>query len=205
MNGLERAHLDRRVAALGGMLPNAEQFATVLTEDDIAAKERALRLMERYIEAGEAMLEARAQPEDPLPLLPEPASLAGGVRLRAYASTFGERGGERVTPGYWADLPAAVERGVPLTWDHCSDRLLGRLETAAEDVHGLYVSALIFPPTCEWQEVVRDALVAGLIGSMSYFARVSTRYPAHLATLHEITVTKTPADPNARILAVERL
>jgi len=205
MNGLERALLDRRVAALGAILPDAAQLATVRTEDDIAAKERALRLMERYIEAGEAMLEARERPDDPLPLLPEPASLVGGLRLRAYVATFGLLKDELTMPGYWNHVQAAVDAGVPLTWGHSTDHLIGRLETAAEDAHGLFVTALVYPPTCEWQKTIKDALAHGLIGAMSYYSRVSTRYPAHLATLCEITVTQTPADPDARILAVEPL
>lgn len=205
MNGMERAILDVRVAALRAMLPNAEELAATRAGDDVEAKRRALRVMERYTESAATLIEACEVPDDPLPLLPEPSSLVGGLRIRAYASTFGERGDERVMPGFWADLPGAVERGIPLTWSHDADYSLGRLETAVEDSVGLYVTALVYPPTTEWAETVRDALVAGLIGSMSYYARISTRYPAHLATLYEICVTAHPADPNARILAVERL
>ncbi len=151
------------------------------------------------------LLAAREEPEEPIPLLPEPASLVGGLRLRGYVSTFGLLKDDLTMPGYWGDVQSAVDAGVLLTWGHRVEDGLGRLETAQEDLNGLYTTSLVYPPTNETQETIRDALVHGLITGMSYHACVRIGLPVRLATLREICVTAYPANPNARILAVERL
>ncbi len=205
MNGLERYLLKSRVTALRSLLPTEERLATARAEQDIPALREALRSHEAFIESATTLLEERGKPEEPIPYAAEPESLRGGLRLRGYVSTFGLRKDELLMRGYWADLPERVAAGIPLTWEHSTRHVLGRVETAEEDTHGLYATLLVYPPTNDWQQTIRDALAIGAVRSLSYFASIGTAMPAHVGRLREVTVTSRPADPNAHIEVVEPL
>lgn len=131
-----------------------------------------------------------------------PASLRGGLHVSGYAARWEE------TPNHVESAPGAFLEGLPqflagapiITLNHDTAMTLGRVVNAEEDGLGLFVQAIILPPTEPWQETVIAALTEGLITGMSY---VSTRpRDAPDETLYEVCVTATPAHPAARIVSV---
>ncbi len=180
MNIVDHIHrmkaLEVRIAALVGAMARAQEELGVLT-------------------VARTALEPVVAPE-------LPASLRGGLHVSGYAARWEPTpNGMEATPGEFVAGLDAFLTGAPIvTLSHDTAWTLGRVVTAEEDGQGLYVGAIILPPTEPWQETVIAALVEGLITGMSY---VSTRpRDSPHTTLHEVCVTRTPAHPAARIVSV---
>jgi len=146
---------------------------------------------------------AMANPE-PLPVMPAPSSLAGGVRLRGHAARWGVLDNELLVPGFFGDPQAAVAAGVPLDFRHDPRCPLGRVVEAVQDGVGLYIVAELPAPVEQWQETVHTALRMGLVTGLSYWATIKHE-PIRTARLLEVCVTMHPRNPASRIAVVEPL
>ncbi len=146
---------------------------------------------------------AMANPE-PLPVMPAPSSLAGGLRIRGHAARWGPLDKEVLLPGFFRDPQAAVAAGLPLDFRHDPRCPLGRVVEAVEDVVGLYIVAELPAPVEQWQETVHTALRRGLVTGLSYWATIKHE-PIRTARLLEVCVTMHPANPESRIEIVEPL
>ncbi len=200
MNLLEQGRILKERDAL---LPTPEAIAAARARGDAP-------FQWEYIDTATALLEdmkehvvALAHPE-PIPVVPAPSSLAGGLRIRGYAARWGVLDNELTVPGFFGDVQVALDGGIPINWGHDTRYPLGRVLEAMEDGLGLYIIGGLYPPIEEWQETVHAALRAGAMDGMSYYAAIK-REPVRTARLLEVCVTMHPGNPESRIVIVEPL
>jgi len=136
------------------------------------------------------------------PLLPEPASLVGGLRVGGYAAVFGaDSKGNRRARGDFADsLPAYLARPC-LTWGHRAAYPLGRCRQVYEDSFGLWVEADIFPAAGgDTRAELIEAVRCGAVRGLSYSAIQDG--PTGPVALLEVAITASPGHPAARVWRV---
>jgi len=197
---LEQALVLKQRCAL---LPTDDAIAAAQARDDKPFLWAYVGEAKALMEEMRAHVAALAQPE-PIPVMPAPPSLAGGARIRGYAARWGVLDNELTVPGYFGDVEAAVDAGVPITWSHDTRYPLGRVVEAMQDSVGLYITGQLYPPVEAWQETVHAALLAGAMDGMSYYAAIKHE-PVRTARLLEVCVTMYPCNPESRIEVVEPL
>jgi uncharacterized protein len=118
------------------------------------------------------------------------------MRFAGYAAVFDrvDRGGDVVRRGAFS---GALDRPVPLLWQHDRTRPIGEIEMLAEDHKGLRVIGR-----------VRDAGLVAKGSGLSFGYRIKRlsngTYRELLALeLVEVSVVKVPMQPLARVHAVE--
>ncbi len=122
---------------------------------------------------------------------------AQGRRLAGYAAIFDapDKGGDIVRKGAFA---RAAKAGIPLLWQHDTNRRIGFIESLSEDDRGLRVVA-----TMDGDE---PAIRAGSGLSFGYRVRKMANGTYRELTdldLIEVSVVTHPMQPLARVLAVE--
>lgn len=123
------------------------------------------------------------------------------MRFAGYAAIFDapDHGGDIVRRGAFGDVAAAR---VPLCWQHDVRRVIGSIETLAEDRRGLRVIARIDEPQAA-------ALVStGSVNGLSFGYRVRTAHSRTYRELErvdliEVSLVRDPMQPLARVHAVE--
>lgn len=131
------------------------------------------------------------------------------MRFAGYAAVFDrvDRGGDVIRPGAFARAVAAGPGHVPLLWQHRPDRPIGRIETLAEDGHGLRVVARLSAASAAGREaaaLLRDGALGGL--SFGYRVRGQDQRTNRELTdldLVEVSLVACPMQPAARVIAVE--
>ena len=125
-----------------------------------------------------------------------------GVRFAGYAAIFDrvDRGGDVVRRGAFASS-LAQGHSVPLLWQHDPGRVIGAVETLAEDARGLRVVARVHPR-------VGALVAAGRLRGLSFGYRVKRAAGVGPRVLHEVelievSLVKQPMQPLARVIAVE--
>lgn len=122
------------------------------------------------------------------------------LRFAGYAAIFDrrDRGGDVIRRGAFARTLAA-RRDVPLLWQHRRGRVIGRIETLAEDKRGLRVIARI-----DDEEVAANAKKGSGL-SFGYRVRRGQRDAGRELLdldLIEVSVVAVPMQPPARIHAL---
>lgn len=90
-----------------------------------------------------------------------------GLRFAGYAAVFDrpDRGGDVVRRGAFARAVGRGAEAVPLLWQHDPARPIGRIETIAEDAHGLRVIGRLSERSGMGREaaaLLKDGALAGL-------------------------------------------
>jgi uncharacterized protein len=119
------------------------------------------------------------------------------MRMAGYAAIFDapDRGGDIVRKGAFA---RAAKAGLPLLWQHDTNRRIGFVESLSEDERGLRVIAQIDDDTAP--------VTSGAGLSFGYHIRkMDNRTYRELIDLDliEVSVVTHPMQPLARVLAVE--
>jgi hypothetical protein len=132
------------------------------------------------------------------PSLPQ---AGGATRIAGYAAIFDrvDRGGDVVRRGAFA-ASLAEARTVPLLWQHDPARVVGTVETLAEDQRGLRLVARVEPRV---GALVAARRVTGL--SFGYrVRRAAGTNPRELldVELIEVSLVKAPMQPLAGVIAV---
>jgi len=143
-------------------------------------------------------------PLDPLPILPWPEDLAGGLRFQGYASrwTPDSRGDQRQRGDFAAGIPRYLAAGGPLFLGHDARYPIGRVMAVQEEDDGLTVSAFVFPALNEEHQTIIDGLLAGIVRGMSWSGFLPD--PRNVC-INEVCVTRYPGHPDATIVAVQPL
>ncbi|MDH7639587.1 HK97 family phage prohead protease [Sphingomonas oryzagri] len=128
------------------------------------------------------------------------------LRFAGYAALFDtiDRGGDLIRKGAFARAVASG-RSVPLLWQHRPERLIGRIESIAEDQRGLRVIGRLTPDAGnEAAALLRD----GAVGGLSFGYRVRAKEARHHGRtltdldLVEVSLVTFPMQPGARVHAV---
>jgi uncharacterized protein len=130
------------------------------------------------------------------------------MRFAGYAAIFDrvDRGGDIVRKGAFARAVAAGPGKVPLLWQHEAGKPIGRIESIAEDSHGLRVIGRLSTSSGAGREaaaLLRDGAVGGL--SFGYRVRGSVAGTNRELTdldLVEVSLVTFPMQPGARVHAV---
>ena len=115
------------------------------------------------------------------------------MRFAGYAALFDrlDRGGDVIRAGAFSQATAPV----PVLWQHEARRVIGEVESLAEDARGLRVVACV------------DAPVAAGTGLSFGYRVTGVRHGAHRELLDldliEVSLVTRPMQPLARVLAVE--
>lgn len=131
------------------------------------------------------------------------------LRFAGYASVFDrpDRGGDIVRRGAFARAVGKGADAVPLLWQHDPARPIGRIETIAEDGHGLRVIGRL----SERSDMGREAaalLKDGALAGLSFGYRVREAKPGvqrELTDLDlvEVSLVTFPMQPKARVHALD--
>lgn len=150
-------------------------------------------------------------------LLTKRATLTAGqfAGIAASFSPAPDRQGDRILPGAFAASIAAWaarERTPPVLWDHCSDVVIGAILSMAETDRGLEVTGQLLEGN-DQADQARELMALGAlslsIGALAepgsiLLADDGTRV-LQVLDLIEISITPTPADARAMILASKSL
>ena len=115
------------------------------------------------------------------------------IRFEGYAAVFDrvDRAGDVMRRGAFGDVVR-----VPLLWGH-RGAAVGRIETIAEDAHGLHVVASVDDPVMAAQVV--SGAVAGLsVGYRAVSVRQGARRELLRVTLVEVSLVAVPMQALAR-------
>ncbi|MEO0462325.1 MAG: HK97 family phage prohead protease [Pseudomonadota bacterium] len=130
-------------------------------------------------------------------------SAAQDLRFAGYAAVFDTPDADRDTirAGAFAETLANRREPVPLLWQHRPDSVIGAVEFAAEDEHGLRIIARITRPNSRAAAMLRDGAVSGL--SFGYRARKARRTDKGRELigidLFEVSLVTQPLQHTARV------
>lgn len=127
-----------------------------------------------------------------------------GLRFAGYASVFDriDRGGDVVKPGAFR-RSLQNGQGVPLLWQHQSNRVVGVIERLQEDARGLQVIARLNDDDVGRQ--LGRELKRGALSGLSFGYRVQAanknngRRELEELELLEVSLVRNPMQPLARV------